>query len=228
MSEINIHFEKERATTYDQRFEKIAALKDVLHLTLQMVFQQLPERSRVLVVGAGTGAELLYLAHHFPQWEFTAVEPSGDMLEICRQKVTAAGYAERCEFHHGYTHQLPLGKSYDGATSLLVSHFLLDPAERVSFFEDIGERLRPGGTLFTADLAQCGEEHDRVWEIWLRTIAYSGTEALQLEEYTQSLERGVSLVGAREMKELLGTAGFQGITHVLRTILINAWFARRG
>lgn len=227
MASIKDYFKQEQAAAYDKRFEKISALKDVLHLTTQMILQELPDRARILVVGAGTGAEILHLARCYPGWEFTAVEPSIDMLEICRQKVMSAGLADQCRLHHGYVHQLPRQELYDAATSLLVSQFLTDLSERQEFFKAIHDRLRPGALLVSADLGHCGEEHDRVWEIWLRAIAHTGASPEQMAEYCKSMDRGVSLLPDSEMRALLSRAGFEAPTHVLRTILINGWFARR-
>ena len=86
-----IEFEGERAITYDERYQKMAPLKDCLHLLADQVFASLPEEARVLVVAAGTGAELLYLAERHPEWTFTAVEPSKTMMSICREKCAHGG-----------------------------------------------------------------------------------------------------------------------------------------
>ena len=103
-----IPFDKEHAAVYDQRFAKLAPMKDALHLLIQLVFSELPAAARVLCVGAGTGAELIYLAQVFPQWQFTAVEPAAAMLDICRQRAEACGITARCTFHEGYIDSLPV------------------------------------------------------------------------------------------------------------------------
>ena len=95
----------------------------------------------MLCVGAGTGAELSYLAERFPGWRFTAVEPSAPMLEVCRRRAEAQGIEGRCIFHEGYLESLPPSEPFDAATSLLVSQFILDPEERSGFFRAIAGRL---------------------------------------------------------------------------------------
>jgi len=81
-----VAFDKAHAAGYDQRFAKLAPMKEALHLLLRLLFSEFPAEARILCVGAGTGAELLYLAQAFPQWRFTAVDPSAPMLDICRQR----------------------------------------------------------------------------------------------------------------------------------------------
>ncbi|WP_264488307.1 class I SAM-dependent methyltransferase [Luteolibacter arcticus] len=46
------------------------------------------------------------MAARFPGWRFTAVEPSGAMLDHCRKKATEAGIVDRCECHEGYLDSL--------------------------------------------------------------------------------------------------------------------------
>ncbi len=85
--------------------------------------------ARILVVGAGTGAEVRFLAPFFPHWRFTLVDPSAGMLAVCQRPAVAEGFADRCEFHVGHVVSLPCGP-FDAATSVLASHFLTDPIER--------------------------------------------------------------------------------------------------
>jgi tRNA (cmo5U34)-methyltransferase len=84
--ESSIVFDQERASSYDKRFAKLAPMRDALHLLIHMVLAELPAHARILCVGVGTGSELLALAHAFPQWRFTAVDPAAPMLDICRQR----------------------------------------------------------------------------------------------------------------------------------------------
>lgn len=227
MSEIENYFKKDQASAYDERFEKLSPLKDVVHLAAQLAFQQLPENAHILIVGAGTGAELLHLATHYPGWQFTAVEPSTDMLNICRSKIAKAGWTHRCIFHRGFVDELPSQPVFHGATSLLVSHFLLEADKKRAFFGDIYQRLLPSGCLLTADLTECGQDQEVIWPLWLRAIAYCGADDEQIQNYTQSLDSGVSMLSDSEMKVLLAESGFQKSTLVVRALLINAWFAIR-
>jgi tRNA (cmo5U34)-methyltransferase len=88
----------QQAPSYDQPWSTLAALRDGLHLLMSSVLSELPVSARVLCVGAGTGAEIIYLAGRFPQWTFAVVEPSTEILKVCRQRAEAHGLTSRCSF----------------------------------------------------------------------------------------------------------------------------------
>ena len=97
----------QQAASYDVQWAKTAAIKDCLYLLLESLFAELPADARILCVGVGTGAELAHLARKNPAWRFTAVEPSGPMLDGCRQRAEEDGFTSRCYFHEGYLDSLP-------------------------------------------------------------------------------------------------------------------------
>ncbi|MGE0494596.1 MAG: class I SAM-dependent methyltransferase [Vulcanimicrobiota bacterium] len=218
-------FTQEQASTYNDRYERLAPLKDVLHLCAARVLEPLPPQARVLVVGAGTGNELLYLAEHFPAWQFTVVEPSEPMLAVCRERVEQAGIAGRTTLVHGFLEDVAV-EPHHGATSFLVSHFLTERDRRLGFFRAIAARLHPGGVLVNADLTHGGEDHEQVMDLWFRTLSYSFPESFQVDNYLEHFNREVSLLADDEIRRLLVEAGFRQPTLFLKTLMINAWFAR--
>ena len=114
----------QQASSYDKQSAKIEPIHNGLHFLLEAVFADLPREARIMCVGVGTGAELVHLAQKYPQWRFTAVDPSGAMLEVCRAKAEKMGFVERCRFHEGYVNSLPVNDTHDAATYLLVSQFI--------------------------------------------------------------------------------------------------------
>lgn len=118
----------------------------VLHrLVDQILSETVPEAGRLLVVGAGGGAELAHLADRHPAWTFDGVDPSGPMLNLARE--TMGAHALRATLHRGYVDRAPPGP-FDAATCLLTLHFL-PVEERVRTLSEINARLRPGVPLLT-------------------------------------------------------------------------------
>ncbi|GAB1489006.1 class I SAM-dependent methyltransferase [Opitutaceae bacterium] len=223
------HFDAQQAANYDDRWAPLAPLRDSLHLQIAMVFRELPASAHLLCVGAGTGAEVLALARHYPEWRFTVAEPSLAMLDVCRRKATEAGIAERCTFHGGYMETLPEdGTVFDAATVLLVSHFITDRVQRTAFFRGIACRLRTGGLIVTADLTTAPpDRHESLFIVWKQLQRHAGATTEQVKAMRAAYRRDLALLSEPEMEALLVEAGFARPIRFSQSLLIHAWFARR-
>ncbi|WP_346838423.1 class I SAM-dependent methyltransferase [Microbulbifer sp. SAOS-129_SWC] len=219
----------QQAATYDQQWQKTAALNKALHLLMGAVFAELPEDAHLLCVGAGTGAELLYLAERFPRWRFTLVDPSSGMLEVCRHRAREQGIAERCTFHQGYVESLPATETFDGATALLVSQFILAPQARSEFFRDIARRLHSGGILVSSDLSADihSEEYHGLLEMWLRMMQAAEVTPEAVERMRTAYARDVAVLPAGEVEEIIGAGGFGAPVQFYQAGLIRGWYSRR-
>lgn len=220
-------FDQAAAEAYDDRFARLAVFRDALQLVTRLALNELPAEARLLVVGAGTGLEMLYLADAFPGWRFTAVEPSEPMLERCKARAEAAGFSERCEFHHGTTDTLADPGPFDGATALLVSQFVVDRSARTDFFRQIARRLRPNAPLVNADLSRPSEGTE-LTELWRRAWVYNDTTAENVERMLKSIEQHVAVSPADVIEQILSEAGFDSPTRCFQTLWIHGWLSRRG
>ncbi len=227
--EPRIAFDQAHAESYDQRFVKLAPLRDALQLLVSAVLADLPAEARVLCVGAGTGQELIYLGLKFPQWRFAVVEPSAPMLAVCRRKAGDQGISSRCTFHEGYLETLPASDDFDAATSLLVSQFILDPADRARFFRNIADRLKPGGYLVSADLAAGTDSagYRNLLEVWLRLMRETGSTPEQIAKLPAAYERDVAILSVSQMSAMIAASGFGPPVQFLQTALIHGWYAGR-
>lgn len=221
-------FGRDHAETYETRFERMAPLRDALQLLTRSALRPLPETARILCVGAGTGLEMRDLARANPGWHFTAVDPAPAMLDKCREAVAAAGLEDRCTLHDGYLDTLPDedGLAFDGATSLLVSHFILDREARRAYFAEIARRLKPGARLAVADLASDMDSPAQgdVRAVWCDA---QGIEPSGIAAYLDNLSGGVLLVAPDEQADLIAAAGFHRPVQIFQGGLIHGWLARR-
>lgn len=224
-----IAFNRERASSYDKMSAKLAPIRDSLHFLIRTVLSDLPANARILCVGAGTGAELLYLAQAFPNWQFTAVDPAIPMLDICRQRAEESGIASRCTFHAGYLDSLPESDSFDAATALLVSHFIMQPAERRNFFHQIALRLQPQGYLISSDNAYdlSSPTYPSILEIWLGMMKSAGIPDDELEKVRDAYGRVVAVLPPSEVASIITAGGFDAPVLFFQNLLIHAWYARR-
>lgn len=222
-------FDAAHAEVYDRQFERIHAIKDALHLLLGVQLRRLPSDARILIAGAGTGAEARHLAALHPGWRFTLVDPSEAMLAVARRHAKAEGFADRCTFYAGFVSSLPI-EVHDGATSLLVSQFLTEAAARQAFFADIAARLRPGGILFDADLAADREApgFDAALDLWLDLLAYArGTTPEADARYRAAFGREFAVHSPAEVEAMIESAGFTAPVACYQAGLIRGWVATR-
>lgn len=223
------HFDRNGAAQYDERFAKLVAMKDCLHLVTRLAFAELRPHARVLCVGVGTGAELLYLAKAFPTFQFVVTDLSEAMLDVCRERAAAAGITERVSFHVGYLDTLPESVSFDAATCILVSQFLVNIEQRRDLFRQIAARLTARGLLLSADLAADASGHafEPLFELWTRAWRYSGIADQQIESMCSAFGRDVAVLPPNEVAALIASSGFETPVPVFQALLMRAWFARR-
>jgi len=216
-------FDKNMASSYDSQRDKLSPIKDALHLCIQVLLSKLPSNARVLCIGAGTGSELIYLAQAFPQWNFTVVEPASEMLEVCCQRAKKLGFFSRCTFHEGCLDSLPATDAFDVATSILVSHFIVDPSERSKYFSEISSRLIPGAYMINADLASdmSTSEYKSLLEVWVNMHEHAGMP-VRIESFGSK----VAMVPIEEVESIIKSSGFNAPVLFFQTLLIHAWFSK--
>jgi tRNA (cmo5U34)-methyltransferase len=219
----------QQASSYDKQWARMSPIRDCLHFLLDAVFVDLPVDARILCVGAGTGAELAYLARRFPLWRFTAVDPSGAMLDRCRERAKAEGYLSRCSFHEGYVESLPIEDMHDGATCFLVSQFILAQEARREFFRAIADRLRPGGILASSDLAfdVSSKKYATLLRVWLTTMQSAGVQPDALEKARAAYAKDVAILPPEQVASMIESAGFESSVPFFQGGLIHAWFSKR-
>ena len=219
----------QQAAGYDAQWARTAPIRESLLFLLEAVFADLPGDARLLCVGAGTGAEVAYLAQRFPRWRFLALDPSERMVDQCRARAERDGFADRCEFHAGLVETLPHGAAFDGATCFLVSQFLLDPRARTAFFAGIAERLRGGGTLAWADLAWDTQAPDypAMLRLWLRVMSGAGLDAEAIERMRTAYAHDVAVLPPQRVVELVADAGFDAPLRFHQAGMIHAWCAQK-
>jgi tRNA (cmo5U34)-methyltransferase len=218
----------QQAASYDAQWAKTAPIRDGLLFLLEAVFAGLPDNARLLCVGVGTGEEIAYMAKRFPHWTFTAVEPSGTMLGICRQKAEMQGFASRCYFHEGYLDSLPMMNKFDASTCFLVSQFILEREARSAFFQAIAARLRAGAILASSDLAANVDspEYEAALGVWLNMMASIGIPPEGLERMRAAYAKDVAILPPAEVASVITAGGFENPVVFFQAGLIHAWFSK--
>lgn len=219
----------QQAASYDTQWAKTAPIKDCLYFLLESLFAELPADARILCVGVGTGAELASLAKKNPAWRFTAVEPSGPMLDVCRQRAEMEGFASRCQFHQGYLDSLSATELHDAATCFLVSQFILDQQARSEFFREISRHLKADGILASSDLASDVEssEYDVLLRAWMNMMASSDISPEGRDRIRKAYAHDVGVLPPHRVASIIEAGGFAPPVPFFQAGLIHAWLSKR-
>ncbi|MDC9523994.1 class I SAM-dependent methyltransferase [Pseudoalteromonas sp. Angola-30] len=157
-------FTGEQATHYNDRITRLVPGYELLHqLTNAQLKATLKDNAHILVVGAGTGKEILALAALNPTWQFTAQDTSSDMLAIAKQAFEEHGIAKRVNVIEGELDKL--STKADAALCLLVMHFLKDDGSKKQLLKNIKANLNKGANLFISDLMKPETDFEREAQI---------------------------------------------------------------
>lgn len=197
---------------------------DMLHrLTVQVLSEQAGETGHILVLGAGGGLEIAAMANAQPAWHFTGVDPSRDM--ITSGKTATRDHHARIDWVQDYIMDAPQGP-FDGATCLLLLHFLPDDGQKLQTLKAIRERLKPGARFVLADtcLPDDGLRKRRARR-YRDFFTQSGAEPDTVDAITQDMLDTMPMVSAEREVELLQEAGFTDIDLIFAGLAWRGWVA---
>lgn len=222
------YFPPAAAATYDEKNRGLAPIAENMHFLIRLILRDLPDRARVLCVGVGTGAEIVSLAAAYPTWTFVGVDPSSAMLEVCRQRLMAAGVLERCELVHGYVKDVT-EEEFDAVIAVLVGHFV-PRNDRSSFYGQMVNRLQPGGYLITTELSfdLDSKAFPSMMRQWEAVQALMGATPASLAALPQVLRQTLAVLPPAEVEARLLEAGVDEPVRFFQSFMISGWYGRKG
>jgi tRNA (cmo5U34)-methyltransferase len=221
-------FDRDRAQGYDQRIRRAIPGYEALHSMAATLLQlDLQQDARILIVGAGTGAEILTLSAAHPQWQLMGVDPSSDMMAIAQQQVIENSLGDRVKLHVGFTHELPESELYDAATLMLVMHFVPDNGEKLQLLQSITQRLKPKAPLILADIYgdKTSAQFAHFMAAWKHRLLSLAVPAEKVDEQFQFIMADLNVVPEARTVELLHEVGFQAIERFYTGLMYGGWVA---
>ncbi len=183
----------------------VPGFADMHRMAAVLLAERTPEDGRVLVVGAGGGAELATFTRLHPGWRFDGIDPSAEMIRAA--VATLGASSERVTFHRGYVDAAPMGP-FDAATCLLTLHFTT-ASERQRTLRAIHDRLRPGAPFVVAHLS-FGQDEER--DLWLARYAAfatsSGVDAAKAAAGAAAIRDRLEILSPERDAALIAEAGF--------------------
>jgi SAM-dependent methyltransferase len=112
--------------------------------------------ANILELNCGTGADTIWLARQFEQCSITATDISAGMVDVTRQKITAAGYTDRVKTIQAGFDMIPEvnDKQYDFVLSNFAGLNCVDAQALRQLNTDLAEKMHPGGLFFAVVLGR--------------------------------------------------------------------------
>ena len=221
-------YDKNWAESYEQLAEAGIPSRAGLYRLCHTVLAQTPSDSNVLIVGCGTGADLIPLVKSFPGWTFDAIEPAKEMIAYCQRKLDRLGFGERVKLHEMNLESYSTTKRYDAITSVLVSQHLSDDRDAQDFFSKLHDLLLPGGWLFSAEVhIAVNQDRERMLSLWEQQALFAGTPAEIVSGLRSRFETDLRPRDEAVIEKFLSRAGFKSWLKPFSSLIYGAWCARK-
>ena len=228
MTDLNANFvDPERARQYIEKGPPAftpgyAGLMQMIGVLLD---ETMPKDAAILIIGAGGGLEIRYLAGFEPQWRFVGVDPAAPMLDLAR--ATAGQIAEdRMTLIEGTVADAPKGP-FDAATCILVLGLVPDDGGKLDLLRQARRRLKPGAPLVLVD--QCLDRNAPDFPKRLDRYATYALRSGVDDDVVARARAGVaaldSMVSAQRNEQLLMEAGFARIELFYLGMAWRGWLA---
>ena len=208
---------------YGERYEALArrvipGYRTLFPMVAALIDPDLPPAGRVLVVGAGTGIELVTLKRARPDLRVHGLDPSERMLELARRRVAEADVASGVTFQLGYAADVPASPLFDAATLINVLHFVPDDGGKAALLAHIARRLKPGGVFVLFDLHgdPGSEEHERYMPAWRRYWTIRGMTPEEERDFEGRIRDGIHFASGRARDRTGAGSGLHGAASVLQ------------
>jgi tRNA (cmo5U34)-methyltransferase len=149
------------------------------------------------------------------------------MLDLAKEKIKAAGLADRVSLIHGFAGDLPIGKLYDGATAAMIMHFVSDDGGKIKFLRTIASHLKPGApfVLMDAHGDLNAPESELLVEAWKQQQFLAGVNWEEVESGMKERVNAIHFVPSERIEQLLTEAGFHRIQRFFQNFMLGGWVA---
>lgn len=222
-------FNAELATEYEKGIRRTLPSYDAMLRLTQTFFQStLPDEAKLLIVGAGSGNEILQLAEQKPDWSFVGIDPAEAMLLFAKERLKTL--PNNITLLHGtlLETELPVSQ-FDAASCILVLHFIQTYEEKLATLKIIAQHLKPGAPfVLVSKYGQLGSsETELQFDLWRAYwLQYTKLTSEQMANMEQSV-RSLSFLREEDILTLLQEAGFTQPSRFFATTLFGGWICHK-
>ena len=198
----------------------------LLQMIAVLLAERMPGDGSILVVGAGGGLEVRYLARAEPDWRFVGVDPAQPtMLELART-VAGPSAGDRLELIDGTVEDAPAGP-FDAATCILVLGLIADDGGKRKTLEAVHRRLVPGAPFVVVDqcLDRSAPDFERRLARYADYARRSNVDAATVASASAAIGASRTLAPAERNEALLHEAGFRDAEVFYVAMAWRGWIA---
>jgi tRNA (cmo5U34)-methyltransferase len=208
---------------YDNMVSKfVPGYEAIFQISLAYLRTVLDPKAQLLIVGAGSGKELVTFGQALPGWSLTGVDPSAHMLAIARQKINQYNLSEQVTLHQGVVESLPVSGRFDAATCILVMHFLADDGAKLALLSSIASRLKPGSPLILVDIYGGPDFVKEFGPTWIWHAHQMGLP-LEVMQKLEKAHADFHPISESRTLELFEQAGFENIRRFYSALVYSGW-----
>ena len=226
-----LDFDGDYGRNYDARIRcLIPAYDAIFELAAATAAALQPEARGVLVVGAGTGAELPALLQALPRARFTLVEPSEQMRGFCDERIAKLGAADRVNWgadNLAANHRSKTEPGFEVVISHNVLH-VLPPTEQDQLLHRMAAQVAPGGCLLLSSYSESAPpDLELGLAIGRARFAALGMDGGTIAEVMASRNRAVFSMDTARLRHALNQAGLEPPVQLLQALFNHLWLSRR-
>ncbi|RCW65822.1 class I SAM-dependent methyltransferase [Saliterribacillus persicus] len=195
---------------------------ELLYEQMIAIIQVILKPTKILVVGAGGGQELLTLGKIFKDVKYTAVDPSRKMLNLAQARLTDISI--QVDWFESELAAVPITERFEVITCHLMLHFL---EEKQALVEELGKRLKPGGLCFISCIIR-EEKEENTLPFWQQHMKNNGIANEEIEQFGVSLDKTTYPALPSDLYKWLNDAGFVTIIPYFKSYAIVAYVAIKG
>lgn len=229
MAEVNFK-DKDFTNKYDDLANKVVPGYQISTELMVAHFEhELPDDAKILVVGCGTGDEIIELAKLQPKWEIIGIDLSEEMVNFAQEKVKHADLPNTITLITGDLTQLGFDTQFDAVVSKLVFIHIPSIDEKQRLFSAIYNLLKPNGLFAYVDYFKITDEKLFLLEkeVWtLRAIA-KGVDPNFIYKALEEAQPRIALMSEDVILSLLKNVGFIDSYQFLKTNMLGGYIMRK-
>ena len=215
-------FKEDHSKEYDKNIHRFIPGYELVHqLTAAKLKILLPQKADILVIGVGTGTEILEFSKMNDRWRFTAIDLSEDMLNIAKRKFEKEAIGDRVDIHIGDVSSLNSVQKFDAAICLFVMHFIRTFNAKLRFVESIHSMLRYGAPFLFADLMNAESETEKLSQGEICRILGLSDEVVDV--MLEKLETDFFPLAFDALEKLIIKAGFKALSPYFQSLRFHAY-----